>query len=355
MNVPSVTIDAGVLAAPPADSSADAAYRYVDTLLDWRELLDKHKRWVAIYMSARASYALVADGLFPLRDSLRDLFKANGIREYDANTVARVVETLLQLTPSFEERFGVSDVLIDSPLPLTDPDILGLATGDELQWDLARCILLIAILRQHCEDIVRNHFLIVRYAQEPAVTVQAKIQMIEPERDDLDELPTCPEEFKGNVLVCDDFRGLIQCLDESFILVSSKDNIGLETAIRIALYKSRLERGKDPDWDDLRGCRIGHSFLDTVQNCCRNQSDLFPAKVLRAIVETLDRENRAAVHPLRTGSGGDNPQQRRGVDGASAMRRDIDLDHHLHYWSCPNGIVELASVSYPHDDFSIPE
>ena len=353
--MPSVTIDAGVLAVPPADSSADAAYRYVDTLLDWRELLDKHKRWVAVYMSARASDALVADGLFPLRDSLRDLFKANGIREYDVNTVVRVVETLLELTPSFEERFGVSDVLIDSPLPLTDPDILGLATGNELQWDLARCLILIAILRQHCEDTVRNHFLIVRYAQEPAVTVQAKIQMIEPERDDLDELPTCPEVFKGNVLVCDDFRGFIQCLDESSILVDSKDSISLETAIRIALYKSRLGQGEAPAWDNPRDLRIGRHFIDTVRNRCMHQGDSFPAKVLRAIVQTLDKENMPAVHPIRTDSGGGAPQKTRKADGADAWRRDIDLDHHLHYWSCHNGIVELASISYPHDDFSIPE
>lgn len=353
--MPSVTIDAGVLAAPPADSSADAAYRYVETLLDWHKLLDKHKRWVAIYMSARASDALFADELYPLRDNLRNLFAANGIREYDVNTVARVVDTLLQLTPPFEECFSVSDVLTDSPLPLTDPDILGLAKGNKLQSDLARCLILIAILRQHCGDTIRNHFLIIQYAPKPVVTVQARIQMIEHDRDDLDELPTCPEMFKGNVLICDDFRGLIQCLDESSILVTSKDNIGLETAIRIALYKSRLRQGEDPDWDDPRGLRIGHRFIDTVRNSCMNQGDSFPAKVLRAIVETLDRENMAAVHPLRTGLGGDNPQQRRGVDGASAMRRDIDLDHHLHYWSCHNGIVELASISYPHDDFSIPE
>ncbi len=47
--MPSVTIDAGVLAVPNEHGSADDADRYVKTLLDWRTLLDEP--WVAVYMS----------------------------------------------------------------------------------------------------------------------------------------------------------------------------------------------------------------------------------------------------------------------------------------------------------------
>ena len=346
--MPSVTIDAGVLAAPPEDSSFDAVHKYIDTLLDWRNLLDK--QWVAIYMSARASDALFDDGLYPLRNNLRNLFVSNGMVYADFNTIATVVDTLLQLTPSFEDYFSVSDVLTDRLL--VDPDILKLPARNALQLDLVRCLILIAILRQYCGDAIRDHFLILRFAPEPVVTVQAKIELIEHDRDDLNELPMCPEVFDGKVLICDDFRGLVKCLDESSILVDSKDTLELETAIRVALYKSRLDRGKDPDWDDLRGLRIGCYFFDTVKAVCRATRSL-PGKILRAIVETLDGENMAAVHALRTGRHGNDPQRMRGAD--RAMRRDIDRDHHLHYWSCRSDVVELASVSYPHDNFWIPE
>ena len=304
-------------------------------------------------MSARASKALFEDGLYPLRNSLRKLFAANRIEEFDFNTVAIVADTLLRLTPSFEDVFSVSDVLADS-LSI-DPDILGPSAGTALQSDLARCLILIAVLRRYCGDAIRDHFLILRCAPGPVVTVQAKIEEIDHNRDDLNELPTPPEIFKGDVLICDDFRGFIQFLNESSILVSSTDISGLETAIRIALYKSRLEQGNDPDWDNLRGLHIGRRFIDTVHDSFRNQGDSFSAKILRAIVETLDEKNMTATHALRTGSGGGNPQRRRAADGAGAMRRDIDQNHHLHYWSCDNGVVELASVSYPHDNFWIPE
>jgi len=76
-------------------------------------------------------------------------------------------------------------------------------------------------------------------------------------------------------------------------------------------------------------------------------------KNFRAIVETVDREDMAAVHAIRTGPHGSDPQRMRGTDGV--MRRDIDRDYHLHNWSCRDRIIELASVNCPHDNYCIPE
>ena len=347
--MPSVTIDAGVLAVPSEESSVDAIHRYVDTLLDWHQLLEK--RWVAIYMSTQASEALFADGLYPLRNHLKNLFAANRVERADSNTVAIVVDALLQRTPSFETYFGVREVLTEKLS--TDPDTSRLAAGNTLQADLDRCLILIAILRRYCGESIRAHSLILRHAPSQVVTVRVIVHEVDHDRNDLSELPTCPEMFKGDVLICDDFRGLVQCLDESSIFVNSTDNVGLETAIRVALYKSRLGRGEIPDWDDLRGLRIGRDFFRSAKEVCGVAGSVLPKRLLRAIVETLNRENMRAVHALRIGTHGNDPQRMRGTDGA--MRRDIDRDHHLHYWSCGNGIVELASVNYPHDNYWIPE
>lgn len=99
-SLPSVTIDAGVLAVPHVDCAKDDAFQYVDTLLDWSKLLDEP--WIAIHMSERASESLFADGLYPLREQLRELFKAHGIVEYDVNTVAKIANQLLAITPSLK-------------------------------------------------------------------------------------------------------------------------------------------------------------------------------------------------------------------------------------------------------------
>ena len=346
-----VTIDTGVLTVPPFDGSSEDAHRYVETLLNCSKLLNEP--WVDIYMSERASELLFCDELYPLRDQLTEFFKVKGITEYTVNDIVSILNNLLQLTPHFETFFKMKEISTEQVS--TTPDILQLNPGPNLRSGLTRFVVLIAILREYCRNEIWEHCLIIRYAPTQTINVQALIHAMEHDRNDLDVLPIYPEMFNGKVVVFNDFKGFIECLDESSILAMSTNQKGLETAIRIALYRSRLRRGNDHEWDDLRDFRIGHSFVDTVQDSCKNQGDSFPAKILRAIVETLEGENLPATHPLRMGSSGDSPQRRRSTDGASAMRRDIDNDCHLHYWSCGNGVVELASVNYPHDNFWIPE
>jgi hypothetical protein len=110
--MPSVTIDAGVLAAPTSNAEKELVHQYfrrkfwhypppklpsefptevlalptaktsvgnVETLLDWKRLLDEPL--VDIYMSEFAAEVLVDDGLYPLRPALESLFKQCGIVE----------------------------------------------------------------------------------------------------------------------------------------------------------------------------------------------------------------------------------------------------------------------------------
>ena len=345
--MPSVTIDAGVLAVPNVDCTRDFAFQYVDTLLDWSQLLDEPL--IAIYMSERASESLLIDGLYPLREQLRELFNTHGIEEYDVNTVAKIADNLLRITPSFETYYQLRDVL--SEHLETDPDVIRLITHDGLQSDLARCIMLIAVLRKHCSQPVGGHSLLLREAPKQVIQVRAHIHELEHFRDDIPVLPSPPEYFEGDVLACDDFEGLIDCLDESTILVGASDDLGIELAVRIALFKYKILQGGPPDWGAVIVPVLGSSFRESCQRICANQGDSVPPKILRSIVETIEGLNVSAVHALRTGSGGNDPQRKRGSD--IAKRRDIDNEFHLHYWECGDGTIELASVVY-HNDFSIP-
>ncbi len=347
----SVTIDAGVIAAPPIDGVAGDAHRYIDALLDWAKLLDEP--WVAICMSERSSEALFADDLYPLRDHLRQLFDRHGIREYDVNTVAIVIDRLLMHTPSFETYFRVRDALIEDVS--TAPDVLELCAGEKVQTDLARCLVLIAILRKHCGADILDNALIVRRSPGRRVRVRALVHEIEHSRGDFSPmLPTPPEYFEGEVLVCDDFRGLLACIDECSVLRSATDDVGIEIAIRIGLYKSRLARSLEPDWDDVSRMRMGDSFGTSLLGCCKSGPLSVAAGAIRAACDAIDRQNLRAVHPLRTGAAGGDPQRRRAKDRAKAWRRDVDRAYHLHYWEAEDGTIEFATIGV-HDNFNIPE
>lgn len=346
--MPSVTIDTCVLAAPQPEANRTEILTYVETLLDWKKLLNEP--WIAIYMSENAASAMLDEGVYPLRPALRNLFTAAGIYEYDANTVARLAEELLRSTPSFETYFKIQDILVSSVD--TVPDLLGIHTAPRLTDELARCLVIIAILRGHCRVPITDHNLIITPAPEQRlVHVRALIHDLECERDDILTLPTAPEFFQGEVLVCHNFHELLLNLVESRIWETAEDEVGLELATRIAVYKFRLEQHIELDWDNITGFRFGQEFLRYKQGCDRAGSPGLADRILRALAETIDGVNLRAVHAKRTGAGGGNPQELRGSD--KAWRRDIDYEYHLHYWECADGMIEFASVG-PHNMFEIP-
>ena len=346
--MPSVTIDTCILAAPPLTATRDDVIEYVETLLDWKKLLGEP--WVAIYMSENASTAMFDAGVYPLRDELKRLFSEKGIQAYDANTVGLLAADLLKKTPGFETYFRIRDVLPSEVS--TIPDLLSIHTVETLSTELARCVVIIAILRSHCGQPVLDHSLIIKpWHGSTVVQVRAKIDIIDSLRDDLMPIPTPPEFFEGNILTCQNFRELVLNLNEYAIWDAAKDAVGLELATKIAVYKSRLERGVEPDWDEIGGFTFGREFLDYKQACDRSGSVGLADRILRALAETLDGLNLRDVHEKRTGSGGGNPQELRDTD--KAWRRDIDREYHLHYWECAGGVIEFASVG-PHNMFDIP-
>ena len=78
--------------------------------------------------------------------------------------------------------------------------------------------------------------------------VRAQIHNFVHERSDIPKLPYPPEYFEGDVIVCDNYRGLIECLNEAAIFVGASDDQGIELSIRIALFKHIIAQGEEPDW-----------------------------------------------------------------------------------------------------------
>jgi len=347
--MPSVTIDTCVLAAPPITSTHDEIVNYVDTLLDWSKLLKEDS--VSIFMSEKAAQLMCEVNVYPFRPALKFLFQKKGVLIYDANTVALLIEQLLKETPYLEEYFEITDVL---PNDLqTNPNLLSLHSSPVLASDLARIVVILAILRTSCTNPILNHSLIIKpWDGNIIVNVTTKIDIIETTRDDLENLPKPPKYFEGEVLTCTNFREFIMNLNEISIWKTATDDKGITLATRIAVYKNRLNRKKEPNWDDIHGFRFNSKFLSYMRDCEKGGAPKLVEKTLRAIVETIDGLNLDATHWLKTGPGGNDPQRTRGND--EAWRRDIDREYHLHYWKCDDETIEFASVG-PHNMFECPE
>lgn len=342
-----LTLDAGILACPRGDVTAADSRAFVEGLLEWSRLLDEH--WVTVLTSSGSWKALAADGFLGFYEPVAQLLAASGVVEYCANDVMQVLDRLLYHPPWFEEHLGVDDALVNWEHVATQPDVLSVSAGPNLRRELERCLVLIALHQKRYGNGVDHHVVALCRVPGSVVEVRARVHY-----GPNGLTPSESEDLEGCVLACDDAQGLIACMDECALLRNATDDSTVYLACRVALYKARGARGGGADWEELSGWRVGESFREAAQRCCRDSADSFATKLLRAVAETIDHENLAAVHWLRTGRGGNDPQKRRSGDGAVAWRRDIDDDYHLHYWRVASGLVELSWVG-PHDDFWIPE
>ncbi len=348
INLPSVTVDASVLAISPNLYTRDDIYNLLDSLLDWSQLLDKS--WIKVYLHREVSKFLVENGFYPLRNVLNEIFRSQGIIEFSVNDICRLTDHLLSITPSFEEHYKIEDIYYENFS--SDSEILQQLRSSIIQSNLIRSIGLIAILRKYCPSIFVNHSVVFWKAPNQEINVRLQIHDIEHYRTDIPELPKPPDYLESNVVACRDFRGLIKQINPSLILINAQNDEEVNLAIQIALNQESINNDEEPNWGGLTNLKIGWKFHDSVRDCLRDQAESLAQKVLRAIVETVRFTNMSAVHRIRVAKAGGSPNLMRNSD--KAQRRDIDYEFHLHYWEGENGAIELASVVY-HNDFSIPK
>lgn len=346
MSGASATVDVSVLASP---SQHDSLEEYIQRLLEWKQVLDSS--WVSLFMSANALCDLGDANCFPLRPHLARMLTSHGLTEvYDINTVFKLVNVFLTKLPDFESHFCIDEVLFSQCS--TEPDVLDVESGDGVLLEhRKRNFMIHALLREH--GSVHCHPMIVRYAPCPVIRVKSVLEDIDHCRDDLEDMLSLPVQFEGEVVICHDLTGFIQCLDEAVMLINAEDDEAVEAAINVAVCKRRLLNSEGFCWISSPKFHVGRDFRSSYQvlRCSRELA----TKILRAVVATVVNEDMANTHNIRVKPSGNAPVRRRSQDNALAWRRDIGTEHHLHYWKLDDGEIEFANVAFPHDDFSISE
>ena len=344
----SVTIETAVF-APPINASSQVVRNFVETLLEWKEAMDDHR--LDVYTSRFAPDVLIGCNLYPIRAQLKALLAQAAVFEYDANTVAVLAETILSRSDKIEDKLRISDVLA-SNLTL-NPDVFMEHAPFQLREDANRCAIVLSLANRFgTEPMLRTHAIALSTANvATAVDVRCLIDDIDHDRPDLSELPTPPNYFEGSIFVCSTFHDLIMSLNETEILRGAIDERHVTAAIRVGLYKRYVSRGNPLRWQDLPTFSIGREFFNSLRERHVMSASGLAERLIRAILETICREQLNATHALRVGRGAGDAQRQRGGD--LAWRRDIDYEFHLHYWECETGVTELA-VLVVHNDFAIP-
>jgi len=342
-----VTIDASVLAIP-ANQTKSSIERYTERLLDWKEL--GRNSWVDVNTSKLACVMLYGDNVYPDHETMKQMFSKNGIKKYNWQDVTVLVEALMYQTFNFEdciEQTGIEVEEISAEQITAEPDVFKNCPGVQIRDDLKRCLVLLAASQSLSKQKIPYHVLALHATQTKSIKVSALVSGIASYDDKGAIQSKSTKHLIESILVAEDIRGIVECLDEAELLLKASNESDLAAAIKIAFSKNKTANFLLPEYI------FGTGFLSSILERLTFKPELAKS-LLRAIVETLEGTNMNDTHKLRKGKSGGAPIRKRGRDDAEAWRRDIDRDHHLHYWK-GNNCLELACVSYPHDNFDIPE
>ena len=106
-----LAMDPYLFCLPDPCRSAEQLEGFVRGLIGWSEVLRRPK--IRILVSDICRAALIEDGEYPYQHRLRDLLCRYECEFADHETVCRVLQNIIERTPSLEEEMGIKDVLFD--------------------------------------------------------------------------------------------------------------------------------------------------------------------------------------------------------------------------------------------------
>lgn len=130
-------------------------------------------------------------------------------------------------------------------------------------------------------------------------------------------------------------------------LLGTRRSLG---ALHLAIQLESIRTGSQ---NLTKAFKLHSTFLDSLNHLLSSGVPGLKERVFRACLDTIFMRRESRAHALRVSSGGGAAQRQREVDGWKAMRRDVDHEYHLHYWT-GGSEVEFACV-VPHNSFEIPE
>jgi len=205
-----VTIDASVLAIPQ-NQTASSIERYVEKLLDWKEL--QRESWVDVNTSRYAAELLNEDNLYPDYGTMKLMFSENEVKKYNWQDVTVQLEALMYQTTNFEdciEQKGIEVEEISAEQITTEPDVFKSCPGVQIQEDLKRCVVLIAASQSLSTQKIPCHVLALHATQAKSIKVSALVSGIA-SYDDKEAIQSkSAKKLVESILIAEDSRGIIE-------------------------------------------------------------------------------------------------------------------------------------------------
>ncbi|WP_312199412.1 hypothetical protein [Anaerospora hongkongensis] len=342
-----VHTDPFCLACPLPTTPLIEVEKYIDFLIELDDIAEAW--WIKKYIPKDIYDILVKTNGYPNWALLENAINRLG-KIYHPSDINRILEKMLQRSNYIEDKFEIKEILADNVI--CQPSFYKNRGSETFVSTFERLVLLIGFYYA-IHNLPNEDFLLVRDLTSETEIIHALAEIAACEF----QIPTSniniPYAIDHSVTACQGLKGICSKVDVTKIWLSAQSVREYKDALQIKVFQRNSANCSNATLGDSRNWGFGRLFLKTLKDLGFSTQANKANLLLRSGTETILNENMNSTHPLRVGSGGNDPQRIRLRDGAKAWRRDIDYDYHLHYWESTQGI-EFASV-VTHNDMSIPE
>ncbi len=332
-----IFIDSFFLACPLTGAEASSYLTYVNDLTDL-EAINSHQCLKLLIRADAIDVLENAKALPPWKQSEIDLF-------VQREEVSRLLFGLLSKLTTIEDHTGIREILIDDVG--CEPSAHLRPRPSALVDDYFRTLALMSIGTELGESNPPSDTIITKGIEE-TTTVTTSGVLLDIEYSTFKPLPELPMRYEKNIRNVPNVLILKKIVDTVDLWKEGQ----IECSIEFEVLQHASFTNEDLSQTTDR-YHVRDSFCQSVYDLGFGVDETRIRMLLRACTETILETDLRDTHALRTSVGGNAKQITRDRDGASAWRRDVDHEHHLHYWQTPRGVELVLLVK--HDDFRIPE
>jgi len=263
-SVQTIVVDPYLLCLPNPCHSVESLDSFVGSVLAWSDCLS-HPNLDVRVSDVRKS-GLFDDGQYPYQHRLRDLLSEFHVDYVDHETISRLVQTLLERTPSLEATCGLTNVLYDEEELDIEPEWYLTRLSDSSRNAFAETLVMLAVCCKWMSWDSSTSYIASTTSQHPdesTILVCSCIHDVETLDNTLQKSVGLPREIRGEFEVFGSYQDFLSNADSWTLWENARSEDGALKAIQ-AVVINLVEFGADEE-AQIKAFALGPKFLESAR------------------------------------------------------------------------------------------
>lgn len=343
-DVQQIVVDPYLLCLPDPCHSADSLDKFVENILAWSECLGRSCFDVLVSDSCKA--ALMDDNQYPYQHRLRSLLKQFDVEHVDHETVATVVRSLIERTPSLEDAYGLRTVLYDEHD--VRPQWLLTRLTVATRGAFSETLVMLAVYWSWMKPDGANAFIASvmesRNVEDTQIAVSCTVHDLEGDQVSPELTARLPVRIQGEFEFLGSYADFLSGADSAELWNKGTSVPGAMAAIQKTI-EHLLKVGAATE-SQVGKFSLGSKFLESARLWGFGSRQDYAMVLIESCARIVVGLPKNELAPFRVDANANSAQRQR-EDGAHAFRTHLTKKgpgFRLMYWVTPTGTIEFANV-----------